>query len=177
VIYPHENFPTLKLAMPAAAIIKWLAIARGNHASQTTGGTITYRPKGEGGMKKNLHVVTVALPNGPKLGPNGNTCNTDFLAALQRVVNGDHGEAHRALNETMLRLRWLNERRLPSAASMTNARRLEKLGREALRFAWKMRFRFRAMFLATEIWHAVRCYLRAIIARTIAVAWWLLDGR
>jgi hypothetical protein len=102
---------------------------------------------------------------------------TEFLAALQRVVDGDHGEAHRALNETMLRLRWLNERRLPSAASMSDAQRLEKLGGEALRFAWTMRFRLRPMFLATEIWQAVRCYFRAIIARTIAAAWWLLDGR
>jgi len=45
----------------------------GKHGSQTTGGTITYHPKGEGGMN-NPHVFSVSLPSGPKVGPNGETC-------------------------------------------------------------------------------------------------------
>ena len=47
--------------------------APGKHGTQQTGGSITYHPKGAGGLN-NPHVFTVQLKNGPKLGPNGKPC-------------------------------------------------------------------------------------------------------
>ena len=50
--------------------------APGKHGSQTTGGSITYHPKGKGGEENNPHVFTVQTGGkGPKLGPNGKECN------------------------------------------------------------------------------------------------------
>ena len=48
--------------------------APGNHGTQEIAGSITYHPKGVGGMH-NPHVFSVQLgKNGPKLKPNGDPC-------------------------------------------------------------------------------------------------------
>jgi len=47
--------------------------APGKHGTQMMGGSITYHPKGKGGMN-NPHVFTVQTQAGPKLGPNGEPC-------------------------------------------------------------------------------------------------------